>query len=235
MSAVASVFADDTINRLQKQLPSIMPGLTVDSIKPSPIQGLYQVIAGHELLYVSADGKHVISGMIFDSVKKTNLTEEAKNEVRAKVLKSMDKSQLMVFKAKDKPVDVITVFTDPSCPYCRQLHGEVAKLTEQNIEVRYVVFSREGAASAVSRSIEAALCDKTPVAAINKLMTESAPPAPGACNNPAIRTRLENFNRWANEIGAQGTPYIVSQSGRAIPGYRPATEIARLLKEPTAP
>ena len=38
----------------------------------------------------------------------------------------------------------MTVFTDSSCPYCQKLHNEIPDLLENNVEVRYVLFSRNG-------------------------------------------------------------------------------------------
>lgn len=230
LSLSASVLADASTDALSKQLMTALPGLKIDKIVPSPVSGIYQISAGQDIAYVSSDGKYMFQGILFDVAKRKNVTEESKDGPRAALLKDLKSPMLVTYAAKGKATDTITVFTDPSCPYCRKLHGEVAKLNELGIEVRYVTFPREGAASEIGRAIEKAFCSATPKDAINKLMNNDMLSSEKDCTSDKGKDALSYFGTVANQIGANGTPYIVSKSGKAIPGYRPAEEIVKALQ-----
>jgi thiol:disulfide interchange protein DsbC len=47
---------------LKKILAETMPSITVDDISDSEIKGLYEVMVGADVLYVSEDGKYLIQG-----------------------------------------------------------------------------------------------------------------------------------------------------------------------------
>ena len=49
----------------------------IDSIKPAPIPGYYQVIASGQLVYVSADGKYMFTGNLIDLASKKDLGDMA--------------------------------------------------------------------------------------------------------------------------------------------------------------
>ena len=53
------------------------PGVKAEDIRPSPIKGLFEVRLGADIAYVSADGRYLISGDMFDIDSRTNLTEAA--------------------------------------------------------------------------------------------------------------------------------------------------------------
>ena len=222
--------ADPVAERLKNTLPSSLPGLRIDSVTPTPVPGVYQMVSGQDIAYVSADGKYMFQGILFDVEKRKNLTEDGKNAPRAEILKSLKSTMIISFKPQGKTLETITVFTDPSCPYCRKLHDEVPKLTQMGVEVRYVTFPREGVSSETGRAIEAAFCSKSPKESINKLMKGESSSEMMPCVGNSGKDAIAYFSKVATEIGAHGTPYIVSSNGKAIPGYRPAEEIMKALK-----
>ena len=230
LTLATSVFADAKTDALTKQLTTALPGLKIDAIIPSLVPGVYQITSGQEIAYVSADGKYMFQGILFDVDKRKNLSEEAKNGPRATILKELKSPMIVSFPAKGKKVDTVTVFTDPSCPYCRKLHEEVPKMTELGIEVHYVTFPREGLNSEIGKAIEKAFCSDDVKASIDKLMQGDSLASAKECTNGKGKEALNLFGTVANQIGAHGTPFIVSTSGRAIPGYRPAAEVLKALQ-----
>ena len=62
-----TAMAEENIkNNLEKALAEFIPDVEIDSIHPTPIEGLYQVLIGAEVIYMTHDGKHVIKGEILD-------------------------------------------------------------------------------------------------------------------------------------------------------------------------
>ncbi len=51
---------------IRKALEKAVPGIEITNIQPAPIAGLYEVMAGTELMYVTGDGRYFMSGHIVD-------------------------------------------------------------------------------------------------------------------------------------------------------------------------
>lgn len=68
VSLCLSAFAHADVDKeaLKTKLKETMPSLTVEDIKPSEIKGLYEVMAGANIFYVSEDGRYLIQGRMFD-------------------------------------------------------------------------------------------------------------------------------------------------------------------------
>ena len=84
MTCAAS--AEPDLNSVSERLVKSMPGLTVDSISESAIPGLYEVVSGGEVAYVTSDGVHMIQGTLFNVPERKNLSEKALSAQRAKAL-----------------------------------------------------------------------------------------------------------------------------------------------------
>ena len=56
---------------IRKALGEVLPGLPVESIRPSPIDGVSEVQLGSRIFYISNDGKYMLQGNLIDM--KTNL------------------------------------------------------------------------------------------------------------------------------------------------------------------
>ncbi len=67
LSLCIAAFADENTNKaIEDSLKKAAPGLTPSSIKPSKIPGLYEVIAGSKVFYMTEDGKYLLEGKLTD-------------------------------------------------------------------------------------------------------------------------------------------------------------------------
>ena len=121
---------------VKKALAKFMPSEQIDRVKPSEINGLYEVVAGSNIFYASEDGKYLIQGQLFDAEAKKNITESKLAGVRKIALEKVGEQKMIVFKAPMQKF-VVTVFTDIDCGYCRKLHSEIDQYLAQGITVRY--------------------------------------------------------------------------------------------------
>ena len=96
---------------LRARLSALVPGLERASIESSPIEDIYEVRYGTEIVYVSADGRYLVRGDLYDLKLRRNLTEAKRNKVRAQIINKVDEQQMIVFSPKH-PEHTITVFTD---------------------------------------------------------------------------------------------------------------------------
>jgi thiol:disulfide interchange protein DsbC len=118
-----SVRADSKAT-IEEALKQALPGVKPDSIKLSPMAGLYEVMVGPKLFYVSEDGRYLIQGSLIDIQKREDLTEARLSDARLNALKKVGLDKMVVFKPKIQK-HVAYVFTDIDCGYCRKLHSEI--------------------------------------------------------------------------------------------------------------
>jgi thiol:disulfide interchange protein DsbC len=133
---------------------------------------------------------------------------------RLSIIDSIDMKNFMIFKPK-KTDHILTIFTDTSCPYCQKLHNEIPDLLENNIEIRYVLFSRNGNDVDAYQQLVSAWCSADKVDALEDLFAGDILDDISNCENPIAR----NFD-YAGSLSVEGTPTIFLEDGRIIPGYQ---------------
>lgn len=57
--------ADEKI--IREQLTKSMPTMQINTVKPSPIKGIFEVTIGGSMVYVSDDGKYLLQGRLIDT------------------------------------------------------------------------------------------------------------------------------------------------------------------------
>lgn len=215
---------DADIEGLRKTIAKLVPGVAPDSIKSTPIPGLYEVIFGSDMVYVNSDGRYLLQGSLIDVQTRENLTENTLGEIRLKVLDSIDDDQLVIFEPENFK-HTVTVFTDIDCGYCRKLHSEMAELNELGIRIRYAFYPRSGLNTpSYDKAVSVWCADDR-----NMAMTRAKsgqPVDPRICDNP-VRDHMS----VADVIGVRGTPYMVTEYGQKMPGYIPAVDLLSMLEE----
>lgn len=207
------------------KIASKFPGATAQDVHPSPIDGMYEVRVGVDRLYVSADGRYVISGDLYDIDTRANLTEQARSAARGTALAKLDEREMIVF-SPAAPKHTITVFTDVDCGYCRKLHGEIDQLTKLGVRVRYLAYPRSGPGSADWRKMEAVWCSKDRKTAITKAKRGEDIKSPNCGATPVAKQFA-----LGEELGVRGTPAIFTVNGDYIGGYLPPVELKKQLDE----
>ncbi len=219
-----AALAGDAADKLEKHLQETMPDVPVSSVSETPVEGIYEVVAGTEVVYMTADGDYMFQGNLLDMNARVNLTEQRRSEMRLALLEEIDESRMVVYAPEGEKRHTVTVFTDTSCPYCQKLHKEIPKLTENGVEVRYILYPRSGPGSPAYKTAEAAACADDTKAAVDQAMNGQSIDLE-ACEQSGIPRNRE----LARKMGLRGTPFIVTDSGLTIPGYRPAEELIKAL------
>ncbi|MDP2560649.1 bifunctional protein-disulfide isomerase/oxidoreductase DsbC [Psychrobium sp. 1_MG-2023] len=212
----------DSSNKLKTMLTAKL-GLSVSSVKPMPIDGLFEVMTDRGIFYSSQDGRYIMRGNIFDTVNGfTNLTEGAMAKMRNAKLESYA-SSMIVYPAKDEQYTV-TVFTDVDCGYCRRLHSQMQQYNDLGITVRYMAYPRGGQDSKTWASMESLWCSSDQRKAMDDLKSGTEI-AQSVCPN-----RIPDHYQLGVEFGVTGTPAIVLDDGTLIPGYQPPAKLLEVLK-----
>lgn len=230
--------ADTTaaINTIETALKKLDPNIPVESIKPSPVSGIYMVILkGGHVLYAGSDGKHLIRGDMLEIGTQglVNLTEEVRNKASAELLKSINKEELIVFSPEGETKGIVYAFTDVDCGYCRKLHQEVADINDLGIELRYLAFPRGGERSPAYDKMVNAWCAKDRKQALTDLKSGKAIQADvDSKQKEACKAMIDRQYELGIQLGVSGTPAMALENGQLIPGYRPAADLAKILEIP---
>jgi thiol:disulfide interchange protein DsbC len=216
----SSSYADEAA--VKKALNEFMPDINIESIKSAEIKGLYEVVAGGNIFYVSEDGRYLLQGQMYDAVEKKNITENKLANVRKLALEKVGENKMIVFKPKTSKY-MVSIFTDIDCGYCRKLHSEIDQYLAQGITVRYLFFPRAGKGSDSYTKAVSVWCAADQQKALTAAKKGESLDAK-TCDNP-----IDEHMQLGEAFGMSGTPMIVTEKGNVLPGYVPAAQLAKVL------
>lgn len=214
--------ADDVPAGLSDKMKPLF-GAAPDSITSTPVAGVFEAKFGSELIYISSDARYVFAGDLIDAQSKTNLTELSRSEERKDIMKAVDTSKTIEFKAKGDEKHVLYAFTDVDCPFCVKLHREVPKLNEMGVTVRYLAYPRAGVGSPAYKKMVNIWCSDNKQEALTKVKNGETIEAKD-CKNP-----VADDYALGQKVGVDGTPALVTADGMMIPGFRPAEQLVKML------
>ncbi|PMR80398.1 DsbC family protein [Halomonas urumqiensis] len=228
MAFAVPMFAQaDSAEALAERLAVSGQPMPVESIHETPLDGFFEVrLETGERFYSDAEGSHFLVGDLYENGERglVNLTERGRNGERAERLASVPEDQRVIFRGAGESRAELVVFTDTTCPYCRQFHEEVPALNELGIEVHYLAFPRKGMSGEGARVMQQVWCAENPSEAMNTAKRTEPLSGAASCDNP-----VESQYHLGMELGVQGTPAIVLPDGRLVPGYVPAERLADML------
>jgi thiol:disulfide interchange protein DsbC len=213
-------------DRLVQNLQALRPDIPIEGVSPTPIPGIYALeLGGGTVFYGTADGRYLFAGDLYELREDdlVNLAEAGRDGKRKELMAAVPRKDMVIFSPSGPVKAGISVFTDVDCGYCQRLHQEVPQLNKMGIEVRYLAYPRAGVGSRSYQKIVSAWCAKDANEALTKLKAREEI-ADAECANP-VADHLE----LGREIGIAGTPAIVLDDGRMLPGYLPAAELAKTL------
>lgn len=198
--------------------------ISVKSVSPAVVDGLYEVVTNRGVYYVSKDAQFLVHGSIYDiDNQMDNVTEKSLTVLRQDKLKSFEKD-MIVYKAEQEK-HVITVFTDTSCGYCQKLHSEMADYNNNGITVRYLAFPRGGLNSNTYQSMVSIWCADDRKLAMDKGKSRQQVEYKSCENSVKEQYELGQF------FGVTGTPALVLEDGTLQPGYLPADRLITALEQ----
>ncbi len=207
------------------ELASKIPGAKAEELRPSPVPGLYEMMRGTDVAYVTNDGKYVIAGDLYDLKSNDNLSETRRRDVRTRMLQGIPESEMLVFAPRD-PKHTVTVFTDVDCGYCRKLHSEIAEYNRLGIRVRYLFYPRSGPDTESWEKAVEVWCSPRR----NEALTR-AKRGDELNVKPCGRSPVERHYELGQAFALRGTPAIILESGELLPGYVPPAMLADHLKD----
>jgi len=220
IAALAPAHADDDIKNIRKMLTERFPAVPIHSVVHSKAPGWIEVIAGSQVVYFDKAGEYMFDGSLVDMKSRVNLTEAAKSGMRLRTINKIKDDEMLVYRP-EKVDHTVTIVTDVDCPYCRKLHSEMDDYMENNVKVRYIFMPLKGMKDYKTTVSVWCSDDRNLALDIAKAGGEIEQQS---CDNP-----LNKHKRIARELGIKGTPAIVLEDGRLLPGYVPIGELVKEL------
>ena len=198
----------------------MFPETSITSVR-EVVTGIYEIVSRGEIIYITADGKSLLVGSIWDTTQVRDLTEDRRKSLRRKALAELGDDRMVVYAPQDYQYTV-NVFTDVDCTYCRKFHGHMSELKKLGVRVNYLLTPFRGE-QAHARAI-GVWCAKDRNAAMDRAKKGKDIPL-RECDNP-----IDEHLRLSQLFGVRGTPAIVLENGTFISGYVPPQELLKALK-----
>ena len=207
------------------ELAKKIPGTTPDELHASPIPGMWEVVRGTDIAYVTSDGKYAISGDLYDLAKNDNLTEVRRKDIRMKLLATVPESDMLIFSPRD-PKYTVTVFTDVDCAYCRKLHSQIAEYNRLGVRVRYMFYPRSGPNTESWTKAEQVWCSTNRNDALTRAKLGEELKSPKSCGNSPVGRDYA----MGQQFDIRGTPAIVMNNGEMLGGYMSPMQLVQHLQ-----
>lgn len=224
-SATLLAAEDANLAAVRAKIGEMFAAIEPENVYPSAIDGWYTVQKGSIVAYVSSDGRYLLQGDMIDLDSNINLSEQSRNSARRKLMSSIGDDQMIVF----SPADVkhsVTIFTDIDCTYCRKLHSEIDEYLAHGIEVRYLLYPRNGPRSPSWSTSEDVWCAKDRNRALTEAKLER-----NFSSDKCDASIITKHYMLGQEVGLTGTPAILMADGTLLSGYLPPAALASRLQQ----
>ena len=221
--AVTAPLAQAQEATIRKNLGERIPQLQkIDEVSRTPMNGLWEVRMGNEILYTDSEGNFLIQGSLIDARNKRNLTEE-----RVEKLSAIDFDALPVKDAftivRGNGKRKLAVFEDPNCGYCKRFERDLQKV--DNITIHMFLYPILGGDSHdKSRNI---WCAKDKGKAWQDQMVRDQMAASASCDASAIARNVE----FGKKHRITGTPTLFFVDGSRVPGAVNAAQVEKFLAD----
>lgn len=198
----------------------------VKTITSTGVQGIYEVVLNEsDIIYTDKDGKFLFFGSLIESRngQKFNLTEEKVQQLTQLDFKKLNFADAVTRKVGNGK-NVVVVFEDPNCGFCKKLQPELAKLTNVTIHTFIIPILGESSVEVA----KAVTCSKNPAKEWDNYFKTGVAPTVATldkCNTSSLDRNIE----FARKHKINGTPAMFFSNGRSIKGYAPYAKITEAM------
>lgn len=212
---------------IRKNLAERMPQLPkIDEVQRSPMDGLWEVRIGTDILYTDAQGNYLLQGEIFDTRERRNLTQARIDRLTAFDFPALPLRDAITIR-QGTGARKIAVFVDPNCGFCKRFERDLASL--KDVTIHNFVYPILGPDSeAKSRDI---WCARDRAKAWRDWMIDGKlpPKADASCDTSAIARNVE----LGRKHRVNGTPATVLENGIRLPGAVPLETLEKRVATAT--
>ena len=208
---------------IRKNLTERLPNLPkIDEVSKTPMNGLFEIRMGNEVMYSDAEGHFLIQGALIDVRQRRNLTEERMDKLSAIPFDQLPLKNAFT-QVRGNGKRKLAVFADPNCGFCKRFEKDLQKL--DNVTIYHFLYPILGEDSRTkSRNI---WCAKDKAKVWNDWMIQGITPPAANCEATAIDTIVA----FGQKNRITGTPLLLFADGTRVPGAVPMSQVEKILAD----
>ena len=212
--------------QIRQAIEGKLEGVRIEGIVPAPVAGLWEVryrtSRGVRVLYTDAAGKFVINGNIHELRTERDLTAERLEQLNAIRFASLPLDQAVKIQ-RGNGKRVFAMFSDPHCPYCRQLEQTLQKMSDITLYVFMFPVIRPDLAD----HSKAVWCSADRGKAwVDLALNNKVPAATPSCANP-----VEKNVELGQRLGVSATPTLFFINGERVSGMLQLADLNEALEK----
>jgi len=218
----SGVLADEA--SLRKAIEATYPKVRIESITKTNYAGLYEVFLDGQIVYTDEKFSFLIAeGRLVEPKTRRDVTGERMDELTKVNFAALPFDQAIKV-VKGNGSRKLVVFSDPDCPYCRQLEQkELVNITD--VTIYTFLYPLEQLHPDAGNKAKAIWCAPDRVKAwTDWSMNGRLPEGAASCDTP-----LDKVADLGRKLGITSTPTLIFVSGKRILGAYPAKEIEKAM------
>jgi thiol:disulfide interchange protein DsbC len=223
--------SDPQVSAAKVAVMKSFPGAIITNWQPAPMPGLYMFTLNQadRVFFVDESGQFLLAqAALFDMKSQKNLTQDFILARRREVLAALPLDHAVVYRPATPDAasakNIVYVFDDPDCPFCRELHPELKQLVNSGVTVAVFLHPVERIHKGATQKSVNIWCSEERTEALDLALSGKPVPDAKPCPTP-----IEENLALARQLGGGPTPYIVFPDGRAFAGGKSAKELMNLL------
>lgn len=221
LTALLSTASFASPESVKYKLSQNYPKIQLDNIKATEMKNVYSATLDNQVVYVDEAAQHLFFGSMIRLKDQKNLTKDLvvnKSALDFNKLPLQDAIKTVRGTGQHK----LAIFSDPNCPYCKTLEGNLSQL--KDVTIYTFMFPIKAQSIEPSKKV---WCSFNKEYAWKSLIVEGQQPNVKAdCANP-----IERNLQLGRSLGVEGTPAIIFSNGMKATGAYPAAEIEKIWKE----
>ena len=209
---------------LRKAIEVTYPKVYIESITKTNYAGLYEVFLDGQIIYTDEKFSFLIAeGRLVEPKTKRDITGERMDELTKVNFAALPFDQAIKI-VKGNGSKKLVVFSDPDCPYCKQLEQkELVNITD--VTIYTFLYPLEQLHPDAGNKAKAIWCapDRTK-AWTDWIINGRLPEGTASCDTP-----LDKLADLGRKLGITSTPTLIFASGKRILGAYPAKEIEKAM------
>lgn len=205
------------------RLQALYPKTKFQQVNKTPAAGLTEVIMGQNVAYVDITGRYFMFGKLYDMKTQQDLTANRLEEIQKIDMAKLD-TELAIKRVHGDGSRTLYLFSDPDCPFCKQLEKSLAKV--ENVTIYTFMMPLTSLHPDAHKKAVSTWCASNRAAAWDDMMLRNKEPKSASCDNP-----IDKVLALANSLSINGTPTMFNPDGRKMAGARDTEVISKWLDE----
>ena len=215
----------------QEEAAEILKGFVdkVISVEEGPVKGMWEVeveAKGNRFpIFLHYSKKYILAGNIIDIKTRKPVGKAARPaEIPNVDVKKIPLEDAVII-GNPFAKNMVIVFDDPDCPYCRKFHPVMKEIVSKRKDIAFYIklFPIVQLHPKAYDKAKAIVCEKS-LKLLDDAFTGKEVPPP-TCETDQIDKNI----KLAASLGIRGTPTLIFKNGQVVPGFLPTDRLIKFV------